>query len=133
MPRSRAAALVDQTTPLLAPGDGHGTRERAYAATASPAHRKAFGQYFTPPTLAALMADWIGQIDPVTILDPAYGTGILSAAALERCPAASVVAFEKDPQILRFSQIGQDSRLALRHEDYLCSNLGERYDAVTMN
>jgi type I restriction-modification system DNA methylase subunit len=133
MPRSRAATLFAETAAHVESRTNGGTPEQAYAATASAAHRKALGQFFTPPNLAALMADWIGEIEPATILDPSYGTGILAAAALERCPSAAVIAFEKDPQILRYSGIIGDQRLKIRTEDYLYSSIRDHYDAVTMN
>lgn len=103
--------------------------EADYAAQATPGHRKALGQFFTPPRLAALMADWVAGADPALILDPAMGAGVLARAALARCPDAQVVAYECDPAILRAADAG---RAQVRQEDFLRAGW-EDYDGVVMN
>lgn len=106
--------------------------ESRYARIAAPEHRKALGQFFTPPTLAALMADWIARTEPEVILDPALGTGILTRAALARCPKAKVTAFEVDEQILRHTNVGIPSRVEVRRENFLYAGF-ETCDAIIMN
>jgi predicted RNA methylase len=103
--------------------------EADYAAQALPAHRKALGQFFTPPRLAALMADWVAGARPARILDPALGAGVLTRAALARCPDARVVAYERDAAILRAADAGAAE---IRHEDFLRAGW-EDYDGVVMN
>ena len=103
--------------------------EADYAALAAPDHRKALGQFFTPPRLAALMADWVAGTEPRVILDPAMGAGVLTRAALARCPDAQVVAYERDEVILRAADAG---RAQVRHEDFLRAGW-EHYDGVVMN
>jgi type I restriction-modification system DNA methylase subunit len=103
--------------------------EAEYSAHAAPAHRKALGQFFTPPRLAALMADWVAGAGPARILDPALGAGVLTRAVLARCPDARVVTYERDAAILRAADAGHAE---LRHEDFLQGDW-DAYDAVVMN
>ncbi|TZG29140.1 N-6 DNA methylase [Sphingomonas montanisoli] len=106
--------------------------EERYMRAATIEHRKSLGQFFTPPRVAALMADWIAQASPRVIADPALGTGILTRAALKRCPDAKVVAFETDRQILLHSDVGIPTQVEVRNDDFLYADI-ETYDAVTMN
>ncbi len=51
--------------------------------------RRHWGQYFTPPALVEQMLEWVGyrpeaDLEPVTLLDPACGTGNFLVAAAER-------------------------------------------------
>jgi len=39
-------------------------------------HRKEYGQFFTPSSVAHLMARWVMKDNPQSILDPAFGLGI---------------------------------------------------------
>jgi adenine-specific DNA-methyltransferase len=106
--------------------------ELRYARAALSSHRKAFGQFFTPPKLAALMADWIGAKQPEVIVDPALGTGILTRAALLRCPTARVIAYEVDEQVLAQADVGEPDRVQIKTENFLYSDL-DTCDAVIMN
>lgn len=103
--------------------------EAAYASQADPAHRKALGQFFTPPRLAALMADWVAGAAPATILDPAMGAGVLVRAARARCPEARVVAYECDGAILKAA----DAAGAQVIEGNFLHAGWEEYDGVVMN
>lgn len=111
----------------------HARAESAYAAHAAAQHRKTHGQYFTPPTLAALMADWVaGAAAPEgqrRILDPALGAGVLARAAIARCPGAQVVAYERDGAILRAADA---AGALIHHADFLRSGW-DVYDGVVMN
>jgi len=57
-----------------------------FIATKSKAERKAFGQFFTSQETARFMAELfdIPQVEVLQVLDPGAGSGILSAALLER-------------------------------------------------
>jgi adenine-specific DNA-methyltransferase len=106
--------------------------ELSYARSASSEHRKRYGQFFTPPRLAALMADWIAEANPSYLIDPALGTGILTRAALARCSEAKVVAYELDRAILSNADLGDPERVEVRCENFLYSPF-EPCDAITMN
>lgn len=105
--------------------------EVAYATVATPAHRKQFGQYFTPPRVASLMASWSLGNDPRSILDPAIGTGALVRACIDAGTSAAIVAYEKDAQIIKYCDV--PSRVEVRHQDFLLCESPERFDAVVMN
>ena len=60
--------------------DAPDSPEAAYLARATKAHRRRFAQVLTPPDCAALMADWVAGARPATLLDPAFGTGVLARA-----------------------------------------------------
>jgi type I restriction-modification system DNA methylase subunit len=110
----------------------HLTPEQHYAAFASADHRKALGQFFTPPRVADLMADWIGGIRPTTVLDPAMGTGVLTRAVRSRCPGIEVTAYEIDPEIMSYSQLQGISGLTVHNKSYLSADY-EMYDGIIMN
>ena len=106
--------------------------EAAYAASASPKHRKQFGQYFTPPALASLMANWCLENNPRSVLDPAVGTGALVRAFIDAGASAQFVAYEKDESIADYCDVPPE-RVTLRREDFLLCQREEYFDAVTMN
>lgn len=110
---------------------GNSAEER-YSQAATANHRKAFGQFFTPPRVAAMMADWVADVNPRTIIDPCLGTGVLTRAALERCEDANIIAFEVDEQILHYADVGVPERVTLRIENYLYAEV-EPCDAIIMN
>jgi len=124
-PFQREASTLERLVPDF-------NAERQYAHLASAEHRKSFGQFFTPPNLAALMADWIAEAHPEKILDPAMGLGVLTRAALARCPNATAIAYEIDPHIVSYADVGAPSRVEVRQQNFLHSNFDE-YDAVVMN
>lgn len=70
--------------------------------------RKSYGQFFTSPETAAFMAGMfnIPSQKVISILDPGAGSGILSAALIERMQEVSsvqeivLVCYENDPNIL---------------------------------
>ena len=51
-------------------------RESEYINQTTFARRKEYGQFFTPPAVARLMAQWVVKNQPETILDPAFGLGV---------------------------------------------------------
>ncbi len=113
--------------------------EARYVQSASMAHRRAFGQFFTPEPVAQLMADWVLQGRPRTILDPAYGMGIFYRRI--RAAAGDVkfrfTGYELDAQVLaaaRAEHSAGDSGSALHlvNEDYLAADV-QGYDAVICN
>lgn len=106
--------------------------EERYARVANSEHRKALGQFFTPPKVAALMADWIAGANPGVIVDPALGTGMLTRAALLRCPTSKVTAFEVDERILSHADLGAPERVEVCRENFLYANF-DACDAVIMN
>ncbi|PAD85424.1 hypothetical protein CHH55_23455 [Niallia circulans] len=71
--------------------------------------KKAIGQFFTPSSISEFMADMsIVKLDKIKILDPGAGTGILSAALLEKlfndkiCSTIELILFESDDTVLPY-------------------------------
>lgn len=119
---------------------------RAYAAETPRTHQKSFGQYLTPPLIAAWMARRAempleGQ-SMVRILDPAAGSGTLAVAACEALASlpnppttVQVVAYELDGElaqvlrsVLRSAQKRLAPRIRLRwtviERDFVLENAG---------
>lgn len=63
--------------------------ESKYIAETSLTHRKDYGQFFTPPSVAQLMAKWVLKADPKTILDPAFGLGVFYDEIIKISSAAN--------------------------------------------
>lgn len=122
--KSRKTTTRDRTKSL------DDSPESRYATLAAADHRKRLGQYFTPPNLAHLMADWVAGCQPLTILDPSLGTGILARAAAIRNPGARLVAYEIDNHILQHAAAPNGA--AVINQDFLQSPM-DKFDAIIMN
>ncbi len=108
----------------------------AYSQNAPKAHRRRFAQFFTPPAIASLMADWVAEKTPMRVLDPALGTGILTRAVLKRLPKAKVIGYEIDSAVAVAAKkamflAGID--IELREADFLDCDPNERFDGVIAN
>ena len=103
-----------------------------YSALVGDAHRKAFGQFFTPPAVARFMVDWALASGAQSLHDPAFGLGaFLDAAAHHNGVLFS--GSERDPEILRyFRSTAVGCSAGIREEDYLLS-WGRRVDAIVCN
>ena len=97
--------------------------EDAYCTQSDRAHRKKFGQVFTPPRLAALMADWVGAIKPKTVIDPAFGTGALARAVWDRSPKTQIIGYDIDPVVCDYVADLSYENMTLKCEDYLAHQL----------
>ncbi len=97
-------------------------------------YRKELGQYFTPRIIANLMATWVLQNNPKTILDPAFGLGIFfdSIQELINDRKLDFTAYEIDDKIINFRNYKNRSGLSVINGDYLNTILGE-YDAIICN
>jgi adenine-specific DNA-methyltransferase len=81
----------------------------AYVTSVNPDHKKSYGLYLTPPTIAAFMAKQIvAGGSTVRILDPAAGAGVLLCAAVEELAARDtaprrieLVAYEVDAGLIK--------------------------------
>ena len=88
--------------------------------------QSAIGQFFTPPTVANMMAGMFTDLLPsVNLLDPGAGVGSLSAAFVARTVQASprpssikITAFELDPNLIK----GLETTLTA------CQQLCEQFD-----
>ena len=100
-----------------------------YAALVGDAHRKALGQFFTPPAVARFMVDWALSSGARTMHDPAFGLGAFLDAAAKHAVCCS--GSEVDPAVLRYSRRATGSA-TIFEEDYLRS-WGRRHDAIVCN
>ncbi len=109
--------------------------ELEYTLKTSLSHRKDCGQFFTPPSVAHLMAEWITKDDPKSILDPAFGLGVFYDAICQINPDKKFqfTAYELDKFILSYLDFHQSKKnLKLINNDYLEANLNS-YDAIICN
>lgn len=110
--------------------------EKIYSKKTSLAHRKKFAQFFTPQSIADLMADWILDNKNIeTILEPAFGLGIFSRVLLSKNPNLSIKGFEIDETILDESKkhFKNFDNILLRLEDYMLNDWGNKYDGIICN
>lgn len=92
---------------------------KSYCAAVNLEQRKGAGQFFTPPQVAAFMADLAGSFEgqrSLRVLDAGMGSGVLACAAVERIgdlpgPPHSIelVGYESDPALAAIA------RAALSH------------------
>ena len=107
-PKSRRLINPFRYQPTLNLLDNIVNTTKEYMDSKTKAERKKLGQFFTSKNTAIFMASLfqLNNLDNITVLDPGAGSGILSAALLERIfrehPHASVklVCYEIDPDIL---------------------------------
>lgn len=109
--------------------------EKAYIGYCSIEHRKRFAQFFTPPSIAQLMSEWVMDISPATLLDPSVGTGILVRHARHMDPCLFITAVEKDPLVRQaFESLNQPGMYnELIDGDFLTTEFENTFDAILMN
>ena len=112
--------------------------------------RKKYGQFFTSKETAVFMADLfdISNKPNISILDPGAGSGILSAAlierlqTIERIETISLVCYENDPNILELLKANLDwaknqSSKAVNYtiiaDNYILSQTAEYNDMLFAN
>jgi len=71
-----------------------------YCARRDRQYRRAAGQFFTPRWIAVGMARWVIATNPVAILDPACGLGMLLNACREQGYTGKLVGHELDPELV---------------------------------
>lgn len=98
-------------------------------------HRKDYGQYFTPPIVARIMADWVIKNNPKTILDPAFGLGIFYDEMKKIIAPNNLVKFtgyEIDGRILTYNNYDGNGDLTIVNSDYLEADAGS-FDGIICN
>lgn len=98
-------------------------------------YRKEHGQFFTPSLVASIMAKWVTENNPKTILDPAFGLGIFyeEISKLKLQYRWNFTAYEIDNNILGYvNNIQNKDNLTILNQDYLASNM-HYYDAIICN
>jgi dsDNA-specific endonuclease/ATPase MutS2 len=65
-------------------------------------HRKRFGQFFTPKSIADLMASWLKFSDLNLVLDPGVGTGVLVRSLRSAGVQSEIIAHEIDGKVINY-------------------------------
>ena len=127
-----AAAENAVAAPITLPDDA--SAEDIFMAATPLAKRRLRGQFFTPAPIAKLMAEWVCEIAPARVLDPAVGTGMLVRAVAAACPApVSFTAFEIDPLAADLARAHGPAQMDVRTADFLQDVRRESFDAVIAN
>lgn len=106
----------------------------AYLDSVGDAHRKAVGQFFTPPQVANFMVRWVLQSDVNGIHDPGFGLGAFLDATPEEV-RKNFTGSEVDPNILDYWKVRASSDafgISVRQEDYLLS-WGRKFGNIVCN
>jgi adenine-specific DNA-methyltransferase len=112
------------------------TLEIEYSKFTSLEHRKKFAQFFTPFPIATLMAKWIlGNNDLQTVLEPAFGLGVLSRAILSQNNQVKIKGYEVDFKIYEKAKTAflSNQNVSIVLEDYLCNDWENKYDGIICN
>ena len=98
-------------------------------------YRKDLGQFFTPSSVAHLMAEWVMKDYPKTILDPAFGLGIFydEIKKINSHKKLQFTAYEIDERILSYLNLEESATdLKIINGDYLEANIAT-FDGVICN
>ena len=110
--------------------------ELNYSKEVSLEHRKKFAQFFTPYSIAELMAEWLlGNENLRTVLEPAFGLGVFSRILLSKKNNISIKGFEIDNLIFEKAQkeFSGTENLSLLLEDYMYNDWRNKYDGIICN
>lgn len=96
-------------------------------------YRKQYGQFFTPKHVAELMTNWIIKSKPKSVLDPAFGLGILWRIKNNySSEQIDFTGYELDKNILKYLEYKNSPNLKIYNEDYLDADVG-KFDAIICN
>ena len=110
--------------------------ENDYSKSISIEHRKKFAQFFTPFPIADLMAKWIlGNKKLKTVLEPAFGLGVISRAILNQQENVEIKGFEIDNAIFENTkQYFEDTdNVNIHLQDYMYNDWQNKYDGIICN
>ena len=94
-------------------------------------HRKRFGQFFTPDTVAAFMVHWVLDSGMDAVFDPAFGLGAFRTAI--DCDSVQFTGCEVDATIVEFWERNTGERADfIAIEDYL-RTWGSQYASIVCN
>ena len=109
--------------------------ESAYSERVPLDHRRRFGQFFTPPSIAELMCEWVVSIKPASLLDPAVGLGIFVRKFLEHKIECEITAIDIDSVALNsFSDSNMHGHVTEAiQQDFLTWESPAKFDAILAN
>ena len=111
------------------------SESKRYLQSVDEQHRKSYGQFFTHPTVAQWMVDWVLQSGSAQLYDPAFGLGAFREA-LNGSRANCEIQFsasEIDAKILGFYADATKQDISfIAQEDYLTS-WGRKHSNIVCN
>ncbi len=110
--------------------------ENDYSKSISLEHRKSFAQFFTPFSIADLMAKWIlGNEKLDSVLEPAFGLGVFSRAILNHKEDVQIKGFEIDTTIYENAKqhFEDTENVNLLLQDYMYNDWKNKYDGIICN
>jgi adenine-specific DNA-methyltransferase len=137
--RSAATQRHEESTAQEVPSVFAARAFAEYSASASMDERRELGQFFTPPEVAAFMADLALPVGPeVRILEPGAGTAILTASVCERlvgrAKTVHIDAYELHPRLAMVcEQVLTHTADWLAEHDIACTFIVHRGDFVLEN
>lgn len=124
-----------ETNGVVFPGAFDTTQpERSYRELIPFAHRRRYGQFFTPEPIAELMLEWVGPVAQESLLDPAVGPGVFLRLARKRFPQANLVGVDIEPVALEAAKrsLGNE-HMRLILQDFLTWRSDEQFGAIVAN
>ena len=110
-------------------------RERDYILEIPIGYRKDFGQFFTPSSVAHLMAKWVMKDYPKAILDPAFGLGVFydEIKKIGSSKKVQFTGYEIDERILSYLDLAKSATdLKVINGDYLEADI-TTFDGIICN
>ncbi|MBW6486086.1 MAG: SAM-dependent methyltransferase [Syntrophobacterales bacterium] len=110
-------------------------RESKYIDETPLNHRKDYGQFFTPPPVARLMAKWVIKDNPGTVIDPAFGLGVFydEIIKINSINQVAFTGYEIDNHIITYlNHNGKSQNLRVINTDYLEADVGS-FDGIICN
>lgn len=107
--------------------------QEQYCAKVSRSHRKAMGQFFTPRWIASGLAAWVMAARPSSIVDPAFGLGVLLDECRQQGFEGQATGYEIDAELIRMWRAadGGASGIQVQEADFL--TVAPPLDAVIAN
>ena len=112
------------------------TAEAIYKKHTSIEHRKKFAQFFTPESVARIMASWLSANPQLqTVLEPAFGLGVFSRILINENSGIQIKGFDVDPKIFQTAEqnFSGTKNIELHLEDYLFNDWENKYDGIICN
>ncbi|MBN2020986.1 MAG: N-6 DNA methylase [Sedimentisphaerales bacterium] len=93
----------------------------SYSSVVDSGHRREYGQFFTPPEIAAFMCRWALSAGSPSLYDPAFGLGSFYFAATSITPSINFTGMELDTEILNHfnAYAHKKENLTVACRDYL--------------
>ena len=95
--------------------------------------KKELGQFFTEPTIARFMVNWVLENNPQNVLDPAVGMGAFTQIISEIHPNLDITVCEIDSEMITNFKNENKYLYTLFEQDYLSCYFDRKFDAIICN